>query len=218
MSQLNFNFKHIPAFGRKDFIVTNANTEAVQWLDKWPNWPNKSLLVYGDKGSGKTHLIHSWKLMAKGVVLDSNNLKNISFENLYHHNHIAIDDASKISDDTLFHLINIFNESNKTIFLTDRLPPSKWSTCLPDLKSRLRSILTIELKKPDDKLIYFLLVKLFNDRQLNIDNEVINYLVKRVERNFIGIQNIVNLIDNQSFSKKKRITIPFVAKILNKET
>ena len=111
---------------------------------------------------------------------------------------------------------NICNENKGTIFLVDRLSPSKWTTELPDLKSRLRSILTIELKKPDDKLIELLFIKLFNDRQIKIENEVVKFLVRRVERNFKDIQSIVDIIDNQSFSNRKPITISFFSRILNK--
>ena len=214
MSQLNLEFRHLPAFERKDFIVSSSNSEAISWLDKWPIWPKNGLSFYGEAGSGKTHLVHCWKLMTNGIAINSNNLNNFSFKKVYDNHHIALDDASKIPEQTLFHIINICKEEKGTIFLLDRRPPAHWEVSLEDLNSRLRSMTTIELKKPDDQLIENLFIKLFADRQIKVNSDVVKFLIKRVERNFNSVQKIVEEIDKQSFSYKKEITIPFVSNLL----
>ncbi|PPR77242.1 MAG: DnaA regulatory inactivator Hda [Alphaproteobacteria bacterium MarineAlpha2_Bin1] len=214
MSQLNLEFRHLPAFDRKDFIVSTSNYEAVSWLDKWPNWPKNGLSFYGEPGSGKTHLIHCWKLMTNGLIIESSNLNNLSLKKIYKNSHVAIDNASKLPEEILFHVINICNEENGTIFLLDRKAPAKWNIKLQDLKSRVRSMAVIELKKPDDQLLELLFKKLFTDRQIKVNDEVVKFLLKRVERNFKDVQNLVDEIDIQSFANKKEITVPFVSTIL----
>ena len=216
MSQYNFEFKYIPAFERKDFIVSTSNFEAVSWLDKWPNWEKSGIFFYGASGSGKTHLIHSWKLKTGGLILNEKNSSNFSVNKIYENKHLAVDNASEIPEKTLFHAINICVEEKGTIFLLDREPPARWSVSLKDLESRLRAMTTVELKNPDDKLIEQLFFKLFYDRQIKINDDVVKYLVKRVERDFENIQSIVEIIDTKSFSYKKEITIPFVARVLKK--
>ena len=214
MSQLNLKFRHLPALGRKDFIVSSSNYEAISWFDKWPSWTKNGLSFYGETGSGKTHLVHCWKLMTNGLIIDSENLDNFSIKNIYKNPHVAIDNASKVPEEILFHIINICNEEKGTIFLLDRKAPSKWCIELKDLRSRLRSMTIIELKKPDDKLIELLFIKLFSDRQIIVSNDVIKYLLTRVERNFKDVQILVEEIDTQSIANKKEITIPFVSSIL----
>ena len=161
MSQFNLEFKYIPAFERKDFIVSSWNFEAVSWLDKWPNWEKSGLFIYGASGSGKTHLIHSWKLMTDGLILNKSNYQDFPLNIVYKNKHIAVDNASAIPDKILLHVINICVEEKGTIFLLDRDAPARWSVNLNDLKSRLRAMTTIELKKPDDNLIEQLFIKLY---------------------------------------------------------
>ncbi|MAR79341.1 MAG: hypothetical protein CMM18_03820 [Rhodospirillaceae bacterium] len=216
MSQYNFEFKNIPAFERKDFIVSSSNFEAVSWLDKWPNWEKSGIFFYGAPGSGKTHLIHSWKFKTGGLILNEKNSSNFSINKIYENKHLAVDNASKIPEKTLLHVINICIEEKGTIFILDREAPARWEVSLKDLESRLRAMTTVELKNPDDKLIEQLFFKLFYDRQIKINDDVVKYLVKRVERDFEYIQSIVEIIDTKSFSYKKEITIPFVAGVLKK--
>tara|TARA_B100000700_G_C14209410_1_gene474108 strand:- start:16 stop:489 length:474 start_codon:yes stop_codon:yes gene_type:complete len=152
--------------------------------------------------------------MTNGLIIESSNLNNLSLKKIYKNSHVAIDNASKLPEEILFHVINICNEENGTIFLLDRKAPAKWNIKLQDLKSRVRSMAVIELKKPDDQLLELLFKKLFTDRQIKVNDEVVKFLLKRVERNFKDVQNLVDEIDIQSFANKKEITVPFVSTIL----
>ena len=44
-----------------DFPVADCNLAAVQWIDRWPDWPGPILVVSGPAGCGKTHLAHVWQ-------------------------------------------------------------------------------------------------------------------------------------------------------------
>ena len=54
--QLALEFPNRPSLGREDFLVSPCNQEAVALIDAWPDWPYFAVCVYGDEGSGKTHL------------------------------------------------------------------------------------------------------------------------------------------------------------------
>ena len=84
-----------------------------------------------------------------------------------------------------------------------------------DLSSRIKTFYFIEIFKPDDYLIMNLIIKLFNDRQLNLKNhEIINYITKRIDRSFDSVYNLINKIDNYSLSQKREITIPLIKEII----
>ena len=69
--------------------------------------------------------------------------------------------------------------------------------------------------EPDDILMEALIIKLFNDRQLDVKPKVVNFLMQRVERSYLGIMEIIDFLDNSSLSQKKSISIKFKNELLN---
>src|ERR1700755_277679 len=59
-----------PTYAREDFVVAAGNTEALAWIDRWPDWPAPALALSGPSGSGKTHLARIWAARAKAVVIE----------------------------------------------------------------------------------------------------------------------------------------------------
>ena len=88
------------------------------------------------------------------------------------------------------------------------------SITLPDLRSRINSIPSFEINEPDDDLLGAVLIKLFFDRQLKVDHDVILFLLKRIERSFSSLNKVVKELDNAALDQKRKITIPFVRSIL----
>ena len=74
---------------------------------------------------------------------------------------------------------------------------------LRDLASRVSTMSTVELKLPDDKIIKGVMRKLFKDRQIDVSNDVVNYLCRRMERSFKEIGRLVDRLDKISLSEKK---------------
>ena len=118
--------------------------------------------------------------------------------------------------DILFisHIINFFLQSNGTIFIADRLSPASWGVCLPDLDSRLKSIPAIEIRDPDDNLLISLLKKLFLDRQIKVNNNLLTYVIKRIERSFESINHFVEVIDERSLKDSRPINISLASEVL----
>ena len=85
---------------------------------------------------------------------------------------------------------------------------------LPDLISRINNTLFVEIKNPDDDMIFALLLKNFSDRQMNIDKKLIDYIVKRIERSYSKISDFIYKVDEISLKKKKRINFKNIKEII----
>lgn len=210
---------HRAALGREDFLVTAANAEAVEWLDRWPNWPGPALVVYGPAGSGKTHLAHVFAQTTGAPVLDAAALPEVEpLGLLAKHPALALDDADAAGDDeALLHIINAARETGHHLLLTASAPPARWAVRLPDLRSRLLAAPVAELHQPDDALMAALLVKLFTDRQLKVGEGVIAYLCRRMERSFAAARRLVAAVDARALASRRDVTVPLVREVLADE-
>lgn len=213
--QLPLNLQYEPSYLIEDFIVSKENQEAVFMLDKWPNWESSVVVVYGNSGCGKTHLLKRFFLTNSENTLFLNGEELINPDQIILKQCIVIDDAEKCLEETLFHLFNMIKESNKTMLLSSRCPPARWKMSLPDLKSRLSSVVNIGIKEPSDDFMRMVIVKMFSDRQLEIAKEPLNFLIKNIERSFMAISNIVDIADKLALAEKKSITIPLLKEALN---
>ena len=114
----------------------------------------------------------------------------------------------------LFHLVNAVRENGGSLLITTRRWPSSWKVSLPDLLSRVKSAPTIEIAEPDDSLLSGVILKLFADRQLMVDPNVVSYLVSRIERSLATAQSVVERLDKAALESKSRITRQLAATVL----
>jgi chromosomal replication initiation ATPase DnaA len=84
---------------------------------------------------------------------------------------------------------------------------------LPDLVSRLRALPVVELAAPDDTLLRAVLVKLFVDRQLAVDESLIRYLVARIERSFAAARAAVAALDREALRQRRPVTRALAAEL-----
>lgn len=190
------------SFAREDFMPSDCNEEALAWIDRWPDWPYPLLIIYGPAGAGKSHLAALWQNRAEGQSV--------------------IDDAQQFfgdaqAEEDLFHQFNLARENGTFILMTLDKPVHQQNIILPDLASRLKAAPQVEITVPDDAVLQAVLVKLFHDRQLRVEPEVIAYILPRMERSFVAAQDIVQKIDENSLSAKRSVTIPLVREILSLE-
>jgi chromosomal replication initiation ATPase DnaA len=118
----------------------------------------------------------------------------------------------------LFHLLNLAREDEAFVLLTTRIPPAEWRMALRDLASRLQALLTVSLAPPDDALLRAVLVKLFADRQIGVDENLIGYLATRMERSFAAARAIVAKLDAESMGRKRPLTRALAAEVLRAAT
>lgn len=218
--QLPLDLGHRTALGQEDFLVAPCNEKAVAWLDRWPEWSAPGLVIHGPPGCGKTHLAHVWLSRSQAVLLSPESLLNDDPPDLLGEKTSAIiEDAdravgSAVRERTLLHLHNMLQERQGCLLLTAVTPVAGWPTGLPDLRSRLAALPAVDVGTPDDALIGAVLVKMFSDRQLQVGQDVITYLLTRMERSFSSARRIVAALDSQALAAKRRITVPFVAEVL----
>lgn len=216
--QLALSLSFRPAMSREDFLVASSNEAAVGMLDLWPDWPGPALLIVGPEGSGKSHLAEVFRMRAGGGRVQASDLTVESVPELLASNACVIEDlpgAGGLEIETaLFHLLNLARETGGYVLLTSRSYPAQWNIGLKDLATRLAATATVALGTPSDALLRGLLVKLFADRQISVDENVVGYLVRNMERSGEAARRIVDEIDRRSLEAKAAVTRPFAAKVL----
>lgn len=216
MRQLALEFAHRPALGREDFLVSDSNRDAVGWVDLWPNWPAPGLIIFGPESSGKTHLAEVWRARTDAARIDRSEL--VGDQALRRHadkRAIVIEGLDGGVDEVaLLHLYNALAERRGHVLLTAATPPKRWPLKLPDLTSRLSALPTVAIRAPDDALMEAVLVKLFADRQLRIEPELVAYLVARLDRSFTAASAAVAALDRAALATHRSPTIPFAREAL----
>ncbi|MHC5653427.1 HdaA/DnaA family protein [Stappia sp. ICDLI1TA098] len=213
--QLPLVLPHEAAFGRDDFLPGASNRAALGLIDDWPRWPSPVALLAGPVGSGKTHLAHVWQEASGAAMIAARDLGSADIDALAASGAVVVEDAHAGFDETaLFHLVNAVRNAGGYLLVTARSWPQSWGLTLPDLASRLRAATPVEILEPDDDLLRRVLVKLFADRQIDIDATVVEFLVVRMERSVAAAQDIVDRLDRASLSAGRRITRPLAGRVL----
>lgn len=205
--QLAFDLTARHACGRSDFWVAPCNQEAIAWIDRYPNWPMHALLIYGEEGSGKSHLasIFSDERM-EAVDLDDTIVPKSQ--------KIVVENVDQLkNEEALFHLFNSVQEQGGGLLMTARKLPN---FALPDLQSRISMIPKAEIKMPDDRTIEAVCAKVFEDKQITVDPIVFSYIATHLTRSFASVQRVLNLADAMALEKGRRITVPLIKEVIEK--
>ncbi|MCF8496625.1 MAG: DNA replication protein [Alphaproteobacteria bacterium] len=219
-SQIPLDFETRPALGREDFLIGPGNKDAVAWIDRWPEWPAPALILTGPAASGKTHMGAVWRDRTGAESVRPDRLLSETPEEFARAGRNLLLDGldpwlgDRAAETALFHLYNIFKEEGRTILITMRMAPSHVEFALPDLASRLRAAPVAAVHPPDERLLASVLIKLFSDRQLIVGNDVIRYVLPRMERSFAAARDIVESADRLALSQKRPISVPLLREIL----
>ncbi|MDC3071380.1 DnaA/Hda family protein [Candidatus Pelagibacter sp.] len=208
-------FDYEKSFEDKDFYISKSNKHIINLLNDWPKWEKNFLNISGEKFSGKTHLINIFLSKFNGIKLESSFLKNEHLKEIKIYQNIVIENLTKEVDENLiFSLINIIDQDNKYLIITSEEPIVNINFNLNDLKSRAKSFLLQNIDKPDDDLIFALILKNLSDRQITLDKKLINYLIKRIDRSYSKIFDFIYKIDEISLKKKKSIDLKIIKEVL----
>lgn len=201
--------------GRDDLVVGDANAVAIELIDQWPDWQTSVLILAGPTGSGKSHLASIWAEKANALIYPITDLASADHM-AEEASNFVIEDVSedRIDETALFHLINSIKEKGGHCLITSSSWPQSWNIALPDLASRLRAATLVELREPDDLLLKQTLIKLFADRQIHVERNVVDYLVLRMERSINTARLIVEKLDHLALATGKPITRRMAAKVL----
>ena len=216
--QLPLDLGHEPSLTRDDFMVAPCNQVAVHWVDRWPDWPTHAMILIGPPAAGKSHLARIWAARSGARFITPGEIESV-LNRGDTPGPLVLDQADlligdKESESALFHLYNFTKEQRTHLLLPMRAAPFALSFTVPDLASRLRSVLTIAIEEPDDDLLSALLVKLFHDRQIDVSEDLIRYLVPRMHRSFAAARDLVERADALAMARQSPVTIPLMRELL----
>ncbi len=219
-TQIPLALGHRVGLGVEDFFVAPSNREAVEWIDRWPDWPSTALIVTGPAGAGKSHLAHLWLERTGASTVDPNALGLEQAAAIAEANKAAlIDDAeqavhTQAAELALLQLYNLLRQAGGHVLMTAATPPRDWNLRLPDLISRLKTAVVATIAPPDDVLLAAIAVKLFADRQITVGEDVIALLLTRGERSFDGLARAVERLDQAALATRRPITAALARTIL----
>lgn len=220
--QLALDLGHRPALARTDFIAAPCNAHALAWIDRWPDWPGPALVIHGPPACGKSHLAAVWAARSGARWLDGRDLAGFPNASLSALNAVVLDAADSLESAQeltgLFHLYNHLSQSGGHLLLTGRSAPARWSLPLADLRSRLIASPAVGVLAPDEALLSKLMTKLFADRQIQVGDDVIRWMLARIERTPDAARRLVEALDGAALAQGRAITIPLARSILDART
>ena len=90
----------------------------------------------------------------------------------------------------------------------------KYFRLLNDLNSRTKNFLLCNIEKPEDDLMFALILKNLSDRQISLDKKLIHYIIKRIDRSYGKIIDFIYKIDEVSLKKKRSIDFKIIKEVL----
>ena len=213
--QLALALPHAESFARDDFLTGTSNADALATIERWPDWADRVLALTGPEGAGKSHLAAIWAEKAGARRVSARALGETDLLGSLATGALVVEDASaELDERALFHLLNLVREEEGYLLLTARSAPATWGVGLPDLASRLRALPVVAVSAPDDALLRAVMVKLFADRQLSVDESLIAYLATRIERSFAAARKAVEQLDREALRQKRGVTRALAAELL----
>ena len=215
LNQKIIKFEYSQNFRDDDFYVSKSNKHIYDFINKWPSWEKNFLNISGEKFSGKTHLINIFLKKFNGFKIDSNLLNNNHLIEIKKYQNVVLENLSKkINEDLFFTLYNIIEQDNKYLIVTSNESIVYINFDLIDLKSRSKNFILHNIKKPDDELIFALILKNLSDRQISLDKKLIHYIIKRIDRSYGKINDFIYKIDEVSLKKKRSIDFKIIRQVL----
>ena len=215
LNQLILNFDYEQNFKDQDFYVSKSNEFSFKLLNSWPKWERNFVNLIGEKFSGKTHLVNIFLEKFNGIVIEANELNNMSLKQIKIYENIIIENFNDHIDENLFFtLLNMIDQDNKYLILTSAKPIVEHIFQLDDLNSRSKNFILSNIDKPEDDLMFALILKNLSDRQISIDKKLIDFIIKRIDRSYSKIFDFIYKIDRISLKTKKAIDFKIIKEAL----
>jgi chromosomal replication initiation ATPase DnaA len=177
----------------EDFLISDANRAAFEHLKRWSTWPVMATLLTGPRKSGRSLLGRIFVRKTGGRLFDQ---------------------AENHDEEALFHAWNQAQQTRRPLLIVADAPAPLWCVTLPDLRSRLTATPHVEIGEPDDALLAGLVMKLLGDRGVAVPPELPAFLVPRIERSYVGVQQVVDALDRAALSHHRRMTVAMAKRAL----
>ena len=218
MDQLTFKFPFSKKYFEQDFFISKNNFEAYKLIESWPTWPGKWVNIFGDPGSGKTHLA---KILEKKInkirLVEANNVNDELIQELNNIDCLIIDNYENDINEKLFYsILNHSIQLDNFILINSTSPIRNIKFNLNDLRSRIQSFIFIGIDLPTDDLLKVIITKTLSDKQININPKISDYIINNVERSYEKMFKFLKDIDELSLSTGKSININLIKKALER--
>lgn len=213
--QLALDLPHRESLAREDFLAGPANAAALAMIERWPDWPDRILVLVGPAGSGKSHLAAIWGVAAGARFLAARAFGMAEVSGALATGALVLEDAAAgaLDERALFHLLNLAREEEAFVLVTAATAPSTWAIHTPDLASRLRAVPVVSIEAPDDALRRAVLVKLFADRQVQVEEGLIGFLLTRTGRSLADARAAVVQLDAEALRLRRPVTRALAAEL-----
>ncbi|HVB68569.1 MAG TPA: hypothetical protein VNE67_12005 [Acetobacteraceae bacterium] len=212
--QLPLPFAHRPEFAAANLVEAPSNAEALAWLDRTGEWPAQRLLLWGEAGCGKTHLLHLWAARRSAAYRSAPDLRG-PLPPALPPSGLAIDDADAAADaGTLLHTLNAAAEARLPVLLAARTPPARWDFTLADLASRLRATPSVAIGPADAPLLRALFARLLAERQVEVPGTVQEWLLARLPRTPAALREAAARLDRVSLGAGRAVSRALAAEVL----
>jgi chromosomal replication initiation ATPase DnaA len=218
--QLVLALDHSESYAREDFLAGPSNSAALALIDSWPDWPNRIMALNGPEGAGKTHLAAIWAESSGARRVAARVLTEAEVPAALTTGALMLEDleAGDFDERALFHLLNLAREEQAYVLMTGRQIPTGLEVAIRDLGSRLRAVPSVLLQSPGDTLLRLVMVKLAADRQLALDQTVVNYVANRIERSFAAVRAAVAQLDEEAMRQHRPVTRALAAELFRDST
>ena len=215
LNQLLLDFKHKENFKDEDFYVSNCNYYAFELINSWPKWEKNYFKYMWRKIFWKISFNKYFLKKFKGIKINALSFKNQHLRELKVYENIILDNFDlNIDENLIYSLFNIIDQDNKYLIINSKIPINEINFKLKDLRSRAKNCLIAKIDKPDDELMFALILKNFSDRQITIDKKLIDFIIKRIDRSYGKIFEFIYKIDELSLKKKKPIDFKSIKDVL----
>ena len=215
LNQLILNFDYDQNFKDQDFYVSKSNEYSFKLLNSWPKWEKNFVNLIGENFSGKSHLVNVFLKNFKGIKISAEEITNDFLEEIKIYENIVVEDLiNTIDENLLFTLINTIEQDNKYLIVSSTKPIVEFKFTLHDLNSRAKNFILSVIEKPEDDLMYALILKNLSDRQISIDKKLIDFIIKRITRSYGKISDFIYKIDEISLKRKKPIDFKIIKEAL----
>ena len=200
---------------KDDFYVSESNKHILKQIDNWPKWEKNFLNINGENYSGKTHLVNIFLNKFKGIKFEANLLTDENLREIKMYQNIVLENLNEnVNEKLIYTLLNIIDQENKYLIITSVKPIVDIEFSLKDLKSRTKNFLLQSISKPDDELVFALILKNLSDRQIFLEKKLIDFIMKRIDRSYGKIFDFIYKIDEISLKKKKSIDFKIIKNAL----
>ena len=209
MEQLTLKFPFSKKFFDQDFFVSKNNYSAFKLIESWPNWPGKWLNIFGESGSGKTHLA---KILERKIkltkLIDAKNVNDNTIDELSEIDCLIIDRFNNNIDENIFYsILNQSKQLEKYLLINSLTSIKTTDFSLNDLKSRISSFIFIGIELPTDDLLKVIITKTLSDKQITISPKLTNFIINNIERSYEKMFKFLKDVDELSLSTGKSINI-----------